>query len=1035
VLSSHQTGQSVFQYPESRDHFLPQASASAAVEIDLFLSGNSLPAETGQFGYQANQVEEDRYKLPTRSSKDYSGRVRQYSAQSDRKYTTKSKGRNPTLRAELDSDVDFAYSHMARRQTSYDESDVEGYSFPVTESQFNRDQEVDDLLFERNSDRRLEANRKVQLSRQIQFEKPDEFQQEIQFQQPRQFEQSVQISEPQYFEQIRDFQRNDAVQFGEPHQFEREVGYRDSRLFREPNSFSFQESNHFQQTRQIKNSEQQFQQPQQFEQRRELVPTLNGNQPKQSEPFQPSLSISFDEPDAFENSITLPNIPSFLPTPLPDHFSPPYDIQYNFTPLQESQKPRQQDQHPFSKVESRDGNGYLSISNLDKQNQFPEPEYYQEPQTFPQTTEAQQIETTQKASPPRSRQLLTRKRRPQATQTHRDYEDSTAQPSHESSTRQRSRSRSRSRFRQKTIESTESSQSREGIPTSPSTVRSISRQRQTIRRRPRIEVERVQGQISQPENTPQTVRPRAIPRHSVRPRPKFETNSVPDTPRKSPRIRSRFRSRVQSSGDREKRILEKNRLAKSSRLQNNKLKAQINRLPQSPRRIDLEENDIAPPREKSISPVAYLKFPKRNLFPNLPKVKFADKTDSIHDNVVRDSGRLQKSSQRKTHARLSQEIRPTRTIVKPDLNRINYDYDNVNIQSTRDQEEDGYITVTHRASVPTVYTIIEDRETKKLYAEFKTTSLQIVDVNDLTSTNVNGIGVVYAHVVTSQPQFGIKEYHFDAIHPTTTEHYIESRLTVGGTKTNLISTVLSTYYNVETVTARVTETPTVDIANNLSSPPAAAGLQVLVQNILANLLGKNLFNKNILGGAHQAASPQTHLVTHTRSYLTSSISTQTIVIPITLRGQEVFKTVTDKTTVTETTTDYSVQTVTNYVSSKPPSFLPLAPTLHRATRVVPSLPVINPLILLPSFTKEFLTHTVSSTTTVTKDATSNVVITLGGREVHTNFIQPTTQVVILTSYSTETVTRPATRHNNIEATRTLADILKNIKLLQYLRND
>ena len=36
---------------------------------------------------------------------------------------------------------------------------------------------------------------------------------------------------------------------------------------------------------------------------------------------------------------------------------------------------------------------------------------------------------------------------------------------------------------------------------------------------------------------------------------------------------------------------------------------------------------------------------------------------------------------------------------------------------------------------------------------------QIVDVNDLTSTNVNGVGVVYAHVVTSQPQFGVKEWN------------------------------------------------------------------------------------------------------------------------------------------------------------------------------------------------------------------------------------------------------------------------------------
>ena len=75
--------------------------------------------------------------------------------------------------------------------------------------------------------------------------------------------------------------------------------------------------------------------------------------------------------------------------------------------------------------------------------------------------------------------------------------------------------------------------------------------------------------------------------------------------------------------------------------------------------------------------------------------------------------------------RLSQDIRPTRTIVKEDLTQDNY-YDNINIQSSREEETDGVITVTHKTSLPTVYTIIENKETKKLYAEFETSSLQVV---------------------------------------------------------------------------------------------------------------------------------------------------------------------------------------------------------------------------------------------------------------------------------------------------------------------
>jgi len=154
-----------------------------------------------------------------------------------------------------------------------------------------------------------------------------------------------------------------------------------------------------------------------------------------------------------------------------------------------------------------------------------------------------------------------------------------------------------------------------------------------------------------------------------------------------------------------------------------------------------------------------------------------------------------------------------------------------------------------------------------------------------------------------------------------------------------------------------------------------------------------------------------------------------MVIPFTLRGQQVMKTVTDTVTDTITTTDYSVQTVIDYVKPSTP-FLPLAPTLHRAARVIPSLPMINPPNIQPVSTTKYLTQAVVTTATLTKDATTPVVITLGGREVQTSFVQPTTQIVTVTSYSTQTLIQPVATQN---PSNNLADIIRSLKFLQNLR--
>ena len=142
---------------------------------------------------------------------------------------------------------------------------------------------------------------------------------------------------------------------------------------------------------------------------------------------------------------------------------------------------------------------------------------------------------------------------------------------------------------------------------------------------------------------------------------------------------------------------------------------------------------------------------------------------------------------------------------------------------------------------------------------------------------------------------------------------------------------------------------------------------------------------------------KSELITHTRSFLTTITSLETIKIPVNFRGSTIFQTVTEEKTDLVTVTDYSVQTVLNYQSQSQP-FLPLAPTLHRAARVVPaSPPPLNILPILhtspPHLQTSLFTQTETVTETVTTLATSQILLTLGGRAITTEIVEPVTQVI------------------------------------------
>merc|ERR1712168_337148 len=394
-------------------------------------------------------------------------------------------------------------------------------------------------------------------------------------------------------------------------------------------------------------------------------------------------------------------------------------------------------------------------------------------------------------------------------------------------------------------------------------------------------------------------------------------------------------------------------------------------------------------------------FPKKNLFPKLPKFNPPRENDvesgkSAYNQPTKSSGRSRGRSSQKG------EIRLSRSFHRKDSRN---DYQNIELQSGKEDFIDSapsVITVTHQVPTRTVFTIVESGQTKSLFADTFESSLQIIDVSDLQSTEINSHRVVYANVQTKHPQFGVKEYEYEAIQPTETYRTEDKEISIGGKRTSIVDTIYTTIYNVEKITARVTDTPAI----NQVEPEQVNQIGAILQNVILKLIGGGLLG-NSLGGATLNGPPRTQFITHTRSFLTTTTTMETVVIPVNFRGKRIDQTVTDLKTLTSTTTDYSVQTLLNYEKPSDEPFYPLAPALHRAARVVPPEPFLNTLPIYPTappaFSTSFVTDTHTAISTISTDITSEITITLGGREIKTEITQPTTQVVTSTSLSTQSL--------------------------------
>jgi len=432
-------------------------------------------------------------------------------------------------------------------------------------------------------------------------------------------------------------------------------------------------------------------------------------------------------------------------------------------------------------------------------------------------------------------------------------------------------------------------------------------------------------------------------------------------------------------------------------------------VPRANRRFDVEQNSIndAPNYKKDMFRI---KFPKKDLIPGLPKVSFSDTKNEIEKPEIAKINRYRT------------EIKPT----KPRTTPAPVEEGPPDLQSSRLDERDDIIVVTHKVPTKTIFTVVEDRDTKSLYIDTYTTSLQGVSIRDLKSTYIDDSPVIYANSAVTNG-FGVQETLFDGIHPTRTV------IDVHTGRYEDLSTEYSTIYNVQTVTVRNIED--IEAESAVLSPLAPDLTQIgsLLQTVILGLLGGNILG----GGVNEPTVPQTNLITHTRSFVTTTTSVDTILVPVTFRGSEILQTISDTRTKVFTATDYSVQTLVQpgigQATNSP--FLPLAPTLHRATRVVPTYNPLLPALLgagglganaiqaTPELT--VITHTSTILTTMETEITSDIVITLGGREVHTEYIKPTRAVVTLTNESTQTVT--------VSPGQTVSPVANQLNQLNVLR--
>lgn len=117
-------------------------------------------------------------------------------------------------------------------------------------------------------------------------------------------------------------------------------------------------------------------------------------------------------------------------------------------------------------------------------------------------------------------------------------------------------------------------------------------------------------------------------------------------------------------------------------------------------------------------------FPKKNLFPSLPKFK-TPQENSVDSQKSSFQAKSKSSGRSRGRYSSTEDIRPSQTY---GTNEYRKDYGNVDVQSGKQDPSEttpSVITVTHQVPTRTVFTIVEGGATKSLHADTFKTSLQV----------------------------------------------------------------------------------------------------------------------------------------------------------------------------------------------------------------------------------------------------------------------------------------------------------------------
>jgi len=372
------------------------------------------------------------------------------------------------------------------------------------------------------------------------------------------------------------------------------------------------------------------------------------------------------------------------------------------------------------------------------------------------------------------------------------------------------------------------------------------------------------------------------------------------------------------------------------------------------------------------------------------------------------------------------------------------DYDRIDIQSSQNQAP-LTIEVTHQLPSAT--------QRNNFHIPNVISSIEVLSVNGLRSTDIDNLPVIYANAYTLTKQPGYNEILYDALRATETLQVTFAPTCLNGRQTSYAQQSTSTIYSVETVTERVYEEviPTTNINDLLlqflpnTKKPSPILFQPASQLILST-------------------APLTTFVTHTSTYVTKITESESTELSLMFRGKPIVTTIIETSVKEITATEFSTETlvtsqlITQTVSA--PKVLPtsiLSPFINQpnadiekqlilqqlnnllskqssATPPKVQDPDQNQAIQGKSETYE-VTLTNSYVTTLTEKNSQVIPLTFRGKAIETTLYDTATKVITATEYTTETLTKPVAPSPpaaNILATRNSPQQIDNFDLINLL---